>query len=179
MKYPKSGFNVMNAQGYFDAVVMPTYEEFQQDRSNLRRALLAALVIYHVLDYVNADRGGTKGKLAVLQKQTGERCAAFKGVEALANGTKHVKLRGPDPFSPDDIEALVVGSGVDRRKIEQDAVREFKTGVPMFWFCVKDKKHLIDVDLFAALKYVACEFELRGAENIQLPMQVIYKDTAE
>ena len=168
----------MNAQEYFDVIVVPTYEEFQQDRSNRRRALLASLVvIYHLLDYVIADRGGTKGRLAVLQKQTGERCAAFKGVEALANGTKHVKLRGPDPFSPDDIEALAVGSILDCRKIEQVTIREFKTDVPMFWFCFEDKKHFVDVDLFAALKYVTREFELHGADNIQLPMQLIYKNT--
>ena len=165
----------MNAQKYFDNMVVPTYREFERDRLYQRRALLASLVLYHLLDYVNADTAGTKGTLGALKQKTGERCAAFKVVKAIANGTKHVKLRGPDQFSPDQIAAVAGGTVLDHREIENGTIREFKTERPMLEF--KNKRHFVDVVLFATLRYLADEFGLCGADNIELPMQLVYKDT--
>lgn len=95
----------------------------------------------------------------------------------MANGTKHVEVRGPDRFSPDDIAAFAVGTVLDRRKIEQGTIREFKIDRPMLWFDFRDQRHFVDVDLFVTLKYLADEFGLRGAANVELPMQLACKDT--
>ena len=168
----------MNAQKYFVDIVVPTYREFERDRLNLRRALLASLVLYHMLDYVNADIDGKKGNLGTLLEKTRKRCAVFRAVEAIANGTKHVELRGPDRFSPDDIATFSAGTVLDRRKIEQGTIREFKTERAMLWLEFKSHRHFVDVDLFAALKYLADKFGLHGADDIELPMQLAYKDTA-
>jgi hypothetical protein len=167
----------MNAQKYFVDMVVPTYREFERDRLDRRRALLASLVLYHLLDYVNADTGGTKGSLSALLEKTRKRCAAFRVVEAIANGTKHVEVRGPDRFSPDHIAAVAGGTVLDHREIEQGMIREFKTERRLLWLDFKKQRHFVDIDLFVTLNYLADEFRLCGADNIELPMQLVYKDT--
>jgi len=167
----------MNAQQYFTDVVVPTYKEFEQDRQSTRRALLAALVLYHLLDYVNADKRGTKGKLGALLAETRKRCASFQVVEAIANGTKHVEVRGPDRFSPDAIALVDGGTVIDRREIEEGKSREFKTTRPMLWVEFHGHRHFVDVDLYAALVYFVHEFRLSGPQSLELPLQVVFKDT--
>ena len=166
----------MNAQKYFNDMVVPTYKEFERDRLNRRRALLASLVLYHLLDYVNADTAGTKGSLGALKKKTRERCAAFRAVEAIASGTKHVEVRGPDRFSPDEIAALAAGTVIDRREVEQGTIREHRTDRPMLWYYFEGQRHFVDVDLFVTLKYLAYEFGLHAANDIELPMKLVYRD---
>jgi len=167
----------VNAQMYFVDIVLPTYKEFERDRLNRRRAQLASLVLYHLLDYVNADTGGKKGDLGLLLEATRKRCSAFQGIEAIANGTKHVEVRGPDHFSPADIAAYSAGTILDRLNTEQGMVREFKTERSMFWFDFKDQRYFVDVALFATLTYLAEEHGLDGADGIENPMQLIYRDT--
>lgn len=167
----------MDAQEYFTAIVMPTYREFEQERLDRRRALLAALVLYHLLDYVNADRGGNEGNLGALQKKTCERYGMFRLVKVIANGTKHAEVRGPDPFSPDAITAAAAGTVLDRRELEQGRIREHRATTPMLWCIFQGQRVFVDLALFATLQYLAREFGLRGADGLDLPMQLVYKDT--
>jgi hypothetical protein len=139
--------------------------------------LLASLVLYHLLDYVNATGAGKKGSLGTLLEKTRKQCAAFRGVEAMANGTKHVEVRGPDRFSPRDIAAFDTGTVLDCREVEQGMISEFKIDRPMLWFDFGDQRHFVDVDLFVTLRHLAGEFGLDGADNIESPMQLAYKDT--
>lgn len=43
-------------EDYYNNTVKPTVEEFNLDKSNLRRARLAAIVVYHICDYAKELR---------------------------------------------------------------------------------------------------------------------------
>lgn len=76
---------------YFYNTVKPTVNEFLADKTNIRKARVAAIVLYHMHDYVkednvaNASYRNMKGRIALMRD----------AVRAAANATKHRKLTSP------------------------------------------------------------------------------------
>jgi hypothetical protein len=169
--------NPMNAQTYFTDIVLPTYAEFENNPTCKRRAMLATLVLFHLLDYQIADARENKGHLGNLKKKVCGECVAFGAIAAIATGVKHVEIKGPDKFSPEEIETLPAGTIVERFQHESQ-VRVFKTPKPMLWFEYKKQRHFLYIDLYVSLQYLATAFELSGAEEMQLPLQLCYSTSA-
>lgn len=79
------------AQDYFRETVKPTVDEFLHDPFCVRRARLAAIVLYHLADYLkaqaNQDWGVTKIAEAIAVK-----CPDFLLVRDVCDASKHCVL---------------------------------------------------------------------------------------
>lgn len=72
---------------YFEQTVKPTVAEFLDDKVNIRRGRIAAIVLYHMNDYVRKNGYGTPTNLLL-----GKDKILFETVHAAANATKHFRL---------------------------------------------------------------------------------------
>ena len=85
-------------EDYFNNTVKPTVEEFNLDKSNLRRARVAAIVVFHICDYAKKLRFKPyievmEGKEGALGKILGGRIGFMHELIRLsANATKHYQL---------------------------------------------------------------------------------------
>jgi hypothetical protein len=105
---------------YVSEIVLPTVDEYLAATGDLRRAILACVVTYHVRDYLAA--AGICSKTEV-DRRIKALCGAFSldVVEGVCNGSKHVRNtdRGDFKFTPGDEKPIpvfaldVAGSGLD------------------------------------------------------------------
>jgi hypothetical protein len=102
---------------YVSKIVLPTVDEYLAATGDLRRAILACGVTYHVRDYLAAASGCSKGEV---DRRIKAICAfSFDVVDGVCNGSKHVRNtdRGDFKFSPGDEKSVpafafdVPGSG--------------------------------------------------------------------
>ncbi|MBP2850472.1 hypothetical protein [Dickeya oryzae] len=73
---------------YFQNTVKPTIAEFLQDRTDLRKARIAAIVLFHMRDYAMECGMGTP-----CDSLTDRRKLMHDVVRAAANASKHYRLR--------------------------------------------------------------------------------------
>jgi hypothetical protein len=105
---------------YVSEIVLPTVDEFLAATGDLRRAILACGVTYHVRDYL-AEAGACSR--TEVDRRIKALCGAFSFdvVEGVCNGSKHVRntKRGDFQFTPGDEKSIpaaywdVPGSGWD------------------------------------------------------------------
>ncbi len=69
---------------YYKNIVVPTIEEFRQNKCDRRRAMLALIVLFHVKDYAN--------KLFINQKDLFYQNEYFQLLQNCANASKHCVL---------------------------------------------------------------------------------------
>jgi hypothetical protein len=86
---------------YVSEIVLPTVDEYLAATGDLRRAILACGVTYHVRDYLAAASGCSMGEV---DRRIRALCAfSFDVVEGVCNGSKHVRnTRGDFKFTPGD-----------------------------------------------------------------------------
>src|SRR3984957_6335033 len=101
---------------YCSAIVLPTVDEYLAATGDLRRAILACVVTYHVRDYL--AEAGICSRTEVDRRISG--AFSFDVVEGVCNGSKHVRNRQGDfKFTPGDEKSIpvfsldVAGAGVD------------------------------------------------------------------
>ena len=71
----------MDAKQYADEIVDPTIAEFENEPRSRRRAFLACVATFHLIDYVGKQR----------LKDFRRECRAFVAVERYAHALKHTK----------------------------------------------------------------------------------------
>jgi hypothetical protein len=95
---------------YVSEIVLPTVDEYLAATGDLRRAILACVVTYHVRDYLAAASGCSKGEV---DRRIGALCAfAFDVVDGVCNGSKHFRNteRGDFKFTPGDEKSIPVAA---------------------------------------------------------------------
>lgn len=73
---------------YFEKTVKPTVNEFLKDKTDIRRGRIAAIVLYHMDDYVRENGYGNPTNSLL-----GSDKMLYQAVKAAANATKHFRLR--------------------------------------------------------------------------------------
>jgi hypothetical protein len=87
----------MDAITYLDMIVDPTIAEFQQAPANRRRAFLACVATYHVVDYLTP--GKSSGNL---RRKLGSECQEFALIDRAAHAFKHMQGgNADDPIKPE------------------------------------------------------------------------------
>ncbi|MDA9407926.1 hypothetical protein [Bradyrhizobium sp. CCBAU 45384] len=79
----------MEIERYFELIVEPTIADFEANPTSVRHAFLAALAVFHSIDYLNAKRD---------RKNFRDASADFALVDRIAHAFKHVHTGHPaDP----------------------------------------------------------------------------------
>jgi len=78
------------AQNYFVETVKPTVDEFLNDPFSVRRARLAAIVLYHLVDYVQLQWPGSS--IGSISDKIVVRCPDFLLIRDVCNASKHSLL---------------------------------------------------------------------------------------
>jgi hypothetical protein len=123
---------------YVSEIVLPTVDEYLAATGDLRRAILACGVTYHVRDYLAVASGCSKQEV---DRRIKAICAfSFDVVDGVCNGSKHVRntIRGDFKYSPGDERSVpifalgVAGAGLDDGRwsipgleVEHQGRREF------------------------------------------------------
>ncbi len=80
----------MNPKIYFETIVLPTVREACADHLDRRRAYLAAMVTFHIYDYLKAN--GENNAYKKIKSEVGPHWEVVHGV---CNGAKHHTLTKP------------------------------------------------------------------------------------
>ena len=81
----------MDAKTYLQQIIEPTIREYANERPSVRRAYIACVVTYHMIDHW-ADGERPEGLRAEIRSQ----CPSFLIVERVAHAFKHVKTGHPE-----------------------------------------------------------------------------------
>lgn len=76
---------------YYEEIVKPTLEEFYEDKTNIRRAKLALITMYHVFDYLEEHDKKINRKFVL------DNFSDFEILGNAANVTKHCKITRNNP----------------------------------------------------------------------------------
>jgi hypothetical protein len=90
--------NRMDAKQFADEIVEPTIAEFESDPRSRRRAFLACVATFHLMDYI------PKSSRQKYQRE----CRAFAAVDRYAHAFKHRETGHPDdpliqPLKPEQV----------------------------------------------------------------------------
>src|ERR1700722_10299747 len=94
---------------YVSVIVLPTIDEYLAATGDLRRAILACGVTYHVRDYLVA--AGSSCSMGEVDRRIKALCAfSFDVVEGVCLGSKHVRntKQGDFKFTPGDEKSIPV-----------------------------------------------------------------------
>jgi hypothetical protein len=91
---------------YVSKIVLPTVDEYLAATGDLRRAILACVVTYHVRDYL--AEAGICSKNETDQRIQALCASSYDVVEGICNGSKHVRNtnRGDFKFTPGDEKTI-------------------------------------------------------------------------
>jgi hypothetical protein len=81
---------------YLEVTVKPTIQEFLSDTSDVRKGRLAAIVLYHVWDYLELSGDKTRPEKTLTAKN--EKLMA-ETIRAAANASKHFQLTKFNPIA--------------------------------------------------------------------------------
>lgn|SRR5690554_5648629 len=87
-----------DSKEYFSLMVEPTVREFLDASQNLRRGLLAVLVLNHMVDHLaqeneaSADRNTMNGRVRDKRREILNECHEFQFIWDIADSIKHAKL---------------------------------------------------------------------------------------
>lgn len=91
----------LQAADFFNLIVKPTVAEFLANVRDIRRGRLAALVLYHMADYLalegytGQDRKVMNERLDRLREELIAKCPDFALIRDIADATKHAQLSIP------------------------------------------------------------------------------------
>ncbi|WP_218131988.1 hypothetical protein [Undibacterium oligocarboniphilum] len=96
-----------SAKDFLTLMVEPTVAEFAQSPHDLRRGLLAAIVLNHMADHLAqegqppTDRSTMNQRLDAVRNEMLEICPGFQFIQDIADAAKHAKLFVPkSPSKP-------------------------------------------------------------------------------
>jgi hypothetical protein len=82
----------MEIDRYFEQIVEPTIENFEANPTSVRHAFLAAVVVFHAIDYLPHRTASS----ASLRNKFRKECADFAIVDRIAHAFKHVETGHTD-----------------------------------------------------------------------------------
>jgi hypothetical protein len=102
---------------FFEKIVTPTVQEFRDDPLNIRRGLLASIVLYHVVDYYvifknTFNSGGTELKRTEVTKELISVNPGFQHIQDVANASKHNILTLGKPLTTNSNQIARNGDGL-------------------------------------------------------------------
>ena len=93
----------MDAQHYLSTIVAPTIAEYATERTSVRRAFLACVAAFHMIDYLAESK-----RPATVRSQVRSECPSFILIDRVANAFKHKSTGskgGPiKPLKPDWVQ---------------------------------------------------------------------------
>lgn len=109
-----------NAKNFFLGTVRPTVAEFERESFDLRRARLAAIVLYHMADHFALDgialrdRSYMDKQIADIRARILEQCPEFALIGDVADASKHAKLatRPNHPRQLSSVEQISASPGM-------------------------------------------------------------------
>ena len=94
------------AADFFASTVKPTVSEFLANTRDTRRGRLAAIVLYHMVDYLALDgytgheRKEMDKRVNAVREKLLAQCPDFSLIRDIADATKHAKLSAPKKAAP-------------------------------------------------------------------------------
>jgi hypothetical protein len=85
------------ARDYFTTIVRPTADEFLSNVGDIRRGFLAAIVLYHLVDYWDLENNPTKHSLEAMRQSLVKLCPDFALIRDVADASKHAQLTRREP----------------------------------------------------------------------------------
>ncbi len=79
------------AEEFFKTIVVPTVDEYMSEPTNLRRGVLAAIVLHHTWDYWKCENPGSNLQLQGIRDE-------FRIIANVANAAKHRVLTRQQPL---------------------------------------------------------------------------------
>ncbi len=107
-----------NSKEYFGLMVEPTVREFINNPHELRRGLLAALVLNHMIDHLAqenelaADRNTMNDRLKAKRAEILSTCPEFQFIWDIADSIKHAKLTTKNPREVSSSSQLTGSLGI-------------------------------------------------------------------
>jgi hypothetical protein len=94
----------MEIERYFEQIVDPTIADFEANPTSVRHAFVAAVVVFHVIDYLPRKTVSSSS----LRDRFRKECSDFAVVDRIAHAFKHVETGHPDnpqnrPLSADGV----------------------------------------------------------------------------
>ncbi len=83
-----SSFNIVNADNYFKEMVLPQYDDFLNENSSSRYALLTIILVYHMYEWVNKEKFN-ENKFKAAYPNSANLAKSFDVARNITNGTKH------------------------------------------------------------------------------------------
>lgn len=99
------------AADFFAWTVKPTVSEFLANPRDIRRGRLAAIVLYHMADYLaldgymGEDRKEMDTRLNIVRGKLIAKCPDFSLIRDIADATKHAKLSAPKKAPPREVSS--------------------------------------------------------------------------
>ncbi len=87
-----SSFDITSAADFFRKIVIPQYEDFVQNNSSSRHALLSTIVAYHLYEWVHSTKF-TIEHFKSKYPQDESLANVFELARNITNGTKHFKSK--------------------------------------------------------------------------------------
>lgn len=110
---PHSRRHAMSSEtaDFFTSTVKPTVSEFLTNVRDIRRGRLAAIVLYHMADYLaldgytGQDRKVMDERLKSLREKLMVECPDFSLIRDIADATKHAQLSIPKKTAPRELSS--------------------------------------------------------------------------
>jgi hypothetical protein len=96
----------MDARQYADMIVDPTIAEFESNPRAVRRAFLACVVTFHMIDYITHPKGSSARR-----DEFRKASPAFATIDRVAHALKHVTTGTP---SSPTLKPLAAGQVIER-----------------------------------------------------------------
>ena len=128
----QTSFTVKTPADFFAQIVLPQYQEFVENNSSVRHALLSIITVYHMGEWVYGD--GARARKAVAQTAVAD---DFEIARKVTNGTKHFKnkivTRAQTGFSSGFSNAFARPLSIQRADGSETSADELLSRLIGFW----------------------------------------------
>ena len=119
-----------NSKEYFSLMVEPTVREFINSPNDLRRGLLAVLVLNHMVDHLAqeneaaADRKTMNARVKAKRNEIIDECYEFQFIWDIADSIKHAKLTSNNPREVSSSSQLSGSAGIFQAPLGESVFAE-------------------------------------------------------
>jgi len=119
-----------NSKEYFSLMVEPTVREFINSPHELRRGLLAALVLNHMVDHLAqenepaSDRNTMNERVKAKREEILSSCHEFQFIWDIADSIKHAKLTTKNPREVSSSSQITSSPGLFQAPFEEGVFAE-------------------------------------------------------
>ena len=135
----EGSFQVTNAAGFMDTVLLPQYHDFVADIGSTRHALLTALTAVHLYEWVHPNQKFDIDHFKATYPGFVARAEFFEIARKLANGTKHfeggqrAKTRRQGGFSSAFSDAFARALMIEKDDGTEVSAFELLKEIVVFW----------------------------------------------